>query len=578
MILRMLCRPERSAACYTALGAGFGLCFPLLGTALCAWLDYGGLSPAALAEAQRGEPLLWIINAAPFLVGLLARQLGLRQERVEALNAALRHAAQEKEAIDNAMVDLLFVIDPKGRLVKWNRPFERATGLAAERLHRRPIEQLVAHADRGAVREAIRHALERGTPRMEARLLTPAGPVLFEWTGMPLYDDAGQLFGIAGAGRDVEEQRRMQEALARSEREHRGLFEHAHDAILVLDPEGETVLRANARAEALYGVPPGTLVGRSMKEFSASAAPAPAVAPEGARHFETVHRRADGALMHLEVNAASVEVEGRPALLSVNRDVTERVRQEAALRAAKEAAEASGRLKTAILQNMGHEMRTPLAEIIGWAQVLTEETSGHAHEFAGYLESSARRLVRSFDALFELARIDAGEYGLARHPVALAPLLHSLAEAARPAAREKGLRIWLDASDAAEVLADEEGLRRVLRHLLDNAVQFTAAGGIRLRASRDGARVLISVRDTGAGMSGAFLPSAFDEFTQESTGVDRRHEGLGLGLALARRLAEAMGGSISARSQVGAGTEVTVALPVAAAAAATQDAPQESAA
>lgn len=548
---------------YTVLGVVFGLCFPLLGTALCAWTEYGSLAPWAWRRAQLERPLLWIIDTAPFFLGLFAGLAGVRQDRVERLYATLQRVHREQQAVHDAMADLLFVIDTEGRLVRFNRRFERVTGRPPEWLHGRSVGELVPPEDRVLLRERLAEALARGIPRLEVRLLTPDGPVRYEWNGRPLHDEHGRLVGIAGTGRDVEVQRRLQEALERSERAHRVLFEHARDAILVTDPETETVLQANPAADALYGVARGALVGRSLREFRvADGAPSGATDrnPEE-QDVEIVHRRADGTLMHLEARAARVSFEGRSALLCVYRDVTERVRQQAALRAAKERAEASDRLKAAILQNMGHELRTPLTEIIGWAQVIAEEADGPAREFAGYVEGSARRLMRTLDALFELAHLEARAHGLARAPVPLAPLLREAVGAVRPAAEAKGLRLDVKAPADAVAWADGAALRRALAEVLDNAVRFTARGGVRVHAARQGTRVRLAIADTGRGMSEAFLPRAFEAFTQEASGPDRSHEGLGLGLAVARGLVEAMGGSVGARSSPGAGTEVVLVLP-----------------
>lgn len=552
--------------CYTVCGALFGLCFPIIGTLLEAYLRLGTITPSALAEVQASEPLLWIINTAPFFLGVFAGMAGARQDRADALNLKLERLVKGQRAVENVMIDLLYVVDTEGRLVKWNRRLEQITGLDAKTLRGCAADTLFVEEDRPAVRAAIAKAVAHGLEGFEAHLDTPSGPVLYEWNGTPLLED-GRPVGMAGTGRDISERKAMHDALASSEREYRGLFDHVHDAILVIDPEGETVLRANARAGALYGLSADELVGQSMQRFSSPHAPdharAMMTSDDPVYRFETVQRRTDGALMHLEVNAVRIEIEGRPAILSVNRDITDRVLHQATLQAAKDSAEASDRLKSTILQNVGHEMRTPLAEIIGWAQVIAEETAGAPQEFAGYVQSSAQRLVRSLDSLIELARLESDGPERPREPVPVGPLLRRLASECWAPAQAKRLQLWIDADDDLIALADPDGLHRVLLHLLDNAIRYTEHGGVFVRTRREGETAVITVRDTGIGMSAEFLAGAFTPFVQASTGETRRHEGLGLGLSVVQRLTQAMGGTISVRSEVGRGTEFRVVLPLA---------------
>ena len=119
--------------------------------------------------------------------------------------------------------------------------------------------------------------------------------------------------------------------------------------------------------------------------------------------LKTVQRRKDGTSVHVEANVAEIEYQGRPALLCISRDITQRMVYERGLKKAKEQAEASARLKTSIISNINHEFRTPLAAILGYAEILNEEVSGVQQEFTEYIRQNGQRLRDTLDAMLDLS-------------------------------------------------------------------------------------------------------------------------------------------------------------------------------
>ena len=248
-------------------GAAFGLCFPVVATLLSAHLAGSTLTPNALLEAQSSDPLLWIIDSAPLWLSLFAGLAGRRQDRADQLNREftgqlaqrehaeelLDRASREQKAITDVIPDVLYVVNTRGRLLKWNRRLEEITGLTPGELYERKVLSFFLEEERSTVTSAFRRLMTRDETQVDAHFITREGPVLYQWNGIPLRDETGRLIGLAGTGRDVSEQHRMREALERSERDYRGLFEHAHDAIIVLDASDHGVLAINERACDLYG-------------------------------------------------------------------------------------------------------------------------------------------------------------------------------------------------------------------------------------------------------------------------------------------------------------------------------------
>jgi signal transduction histidine kinase len=275
-------------------------------------------------------------------------------------------------------------------------------------------------------------------------------------------------------------------------------------------------------------------------------------------------RALDGTVVDVEAASVPTVYRGRPAILTVLRDIGDRKRIERELRAALERAEEGDRLKRAFIANMSHEIRTPLNVVLGYASLLAEDLAqrGDASlaELVEPMERSARRLLRTLEGILELSRLEVGEFPVRPVRLRLAKAVEEAAGEYRLAARKKGLALRVEIEEPeAEVLFDEYCLAASLSHLLDNAVKFTPAGEVvtRVYRGRDG-RLRLEVRDTGVGISPGFLPRVFEPFRQEDPGPTRRFEGVGIGLSLVRRYLAANGATISVRSQPGQGSSFEI--------------------
>lgn len=224
-----------------------------------------------------------------------------------------------------------------------------------------------------------------------------------------------------------------------------------------------------------------------------------------------------------------------------------------------------GRRKDEFLAMLGHELRNPLAALRTAAQVLarTREPDALKARMHGIVGRQTAHLARMVDDLLDVARVTHGKMMLRKIHVELDELARSVAEDARPRLERKDLHFELRADGAVPVVADETRIGQVLANVLDNAIKYTPAGGrITVDVAAEGNQAVVRVRDTGAGVPAELLPRLFEAFAQDAQAIERSEGGLGLGLAIARRIVELHGGSIRMRSEgAGLGTEVEIRLP-----------------
>ncbi|QGY01618.1 response regulator [Methylobacterium mesophilicum SR1.6/6] len=426
-------------------------------------------------------------------------------------------------------------------------------------------------------------ALREGlvSPDVPVAVPAPSAPGGVRQFSMSFYPLRGAADGpgqeVEGVGLVVVDEtiRHLAEArLRRSEERFRSLIEASAAIVWTADPQGSLHRRQSAwsrftgQDEAAYsGVGFLDAVHPEDREHTRVAW---ADALGSLRPYATEHRirAASGAYRHMSVRAIPIlESDGTlREWVGTHTDITERKEAEAAIEAAREAAEAANAAKSQFLANMSHELRTPLSAVIGYSEMVQEELEDlDAVDLIAdmkKIEANARHLLGLINDVLDISKIEADRIEIYAEDFDVAAIVRDVAASVDGLIAKKGNTLALTlGDDLGTARTDVTKVRQCLINLLSNAAKFTQDGRIELRVDRAGEALRFSIADTGIGMTQEQVSKLFERFTQADASTTRRFGGTGLGLAISRAFAEMLGGAIAVESREGQGTTFTLTLP-----------------
>lgn len=496
----------------------------------------------------------------------LARANEALQAEIEERQRAedqLRRSTEEMQGIFLALPDLYMRLSFDGEILSHREGGNATVALAGEIAVGRNVIDLVPEDARTPFREALDEVARTGQPAfVEYSSVADGDESCFEVRMLPHLE--GQIVCIV---RDITDRHRAEVALRDSEEHYRRLIENSSDVATILAPDGTYIYQSPSV---------GYVLGYSADDMMGTSA-FDRVHPEDvprcqetldwvfanpgkSRSVEFRYRHNDGSWHHLESNARTLMPDSAAEGVVINsRDVTERIAYQVALEQAKVEAEEANNAKSDFLSRMSHELRTPMNSILGFAQLLArKEMPADQKKSVDHVLKAGRHLLNLINEVLEISRIEAGRLNFSLEPVSVRAVVAEAYALIQPLANESQVRLVpFTIDEGIFVRADRQRLIQVLLNLLANGVKYNRAGGtLGVTCERVGegdSCVQIAVVDTGIGISPQGLRRLFTPFERLSDDQGQV-EGTGLGLALSKRLVEAMEGAISVESAPGRGS------------------------
>lgn len=548
--------------------------------------------------------------ASILLTGLVGTLLVARQRKQQVAAEQARLATIVENSSDAIIGEAL-----DGRIITWNRAAELMFGYTEAEVLGRPLAPLLVPEWRLAEDEELLERIgrgDRGAPLQTQRLHKSGRLIDVTITCSFIREADGRILGAAKMMHDISDSKRVQRYLMEfnAELEQQvgertaelsrvaGLLQTVLDAssevsIIATDVQGEVIV-FNRGAQLLLGYSTEETIGRKsildfhlQSEMDARASELTAELGEpvrgvgvfwhkpdrqGAETRQWTYVRKDGSQVPISMVVTPIRTEsgGLSGYLGIAQDITERLQSSEQLHAAKALAEAANAAKSLFLANMSHEIRTPMNAVIGVAHLLQNTPlNDQQRMLLGKLQIAGRSLLGIINDILDIAKIEAGEMRLESAPFSPRQLIDDLAQLFMPQAELKGLQFSVETAGPLPnlLLGDALRINQILMNLTGNALKFTVAGSVKITVGCDQQQdatcwLRLAVADTGCGIAEDVVGQLFSPFTQADASITRRFGGTGLGLSVVRGLAEQMGGRVGVRSQLGAGSEFTVELPL----------------
>jgi PAS domain S-box-containing protein len=566
----------------------------------------GGRLAGVLCCEHTGELREWdtleekfATNVAAYLMAAIERaERRAREDEVRELNATLEHRVAERtaelaanerrfRALFSTQFNFIGLLSVDGVVLEINDTALSVGHLTRDDVIGRPLWEThwwdVGEEGKEKLRVAIALAARGGFIRYEFEAKSGNDTrIILDFTITPITDDSGNVTLLIPEGRDITQSKAVESALRESEERFRSAMENSAIGMALVALDGKW-LQVNRAISEIVGYTEEELL---RLDFQAVTHPGDLDAdlehiarvlsgqiPSYQMEKRYIHK--SGAVVWGLLNVSLVRDDaGAPRyFISQVQDITERKKSDDVLRAALDhqrelarRAQAGERARSEFLAMMSHEVRTPMNGILGYSELLAHMSGlpQEGREYAETIVRSGTSLLRILDDILDWSRLDAGRLEIESAPFSPVELLRDIRTLLTPAADAKKLTLNLEVADSAQGLfiGDAGRLSQIVLNLGGNAIKFTESGSVTIGLRAAGADIEFFVRDTGSGIDAALLERMFDPFVQADSSHSRRFGGAGLGLSISRRLAILMGGTLTASSRPGQGSEFVARVPL----------------
>jgi PAS domain S-box-containing protein len=526
---------------------------------------------------------IWMLGVVAIV--LVAKAMGRRRlEREQAT-----HALAKKQEFLNAVLDNIrdgiVACDANGILTLFNPATRQFHGLPEEPI---PADEWPEHFDLylhdGTTRMRkedvpLYRALRGETVQDVEMVIAPKHGKRLRLLadGQQLLVD-GRLAGAVAVMHDISEQTESEEKLRQAYDQLQTIYGGIIEGLLITDIETKRFVRVNSSLCQMLGYTEEELLALSIPKIHP-----PEDASNDLQRFQAAAQgrvsinqdrpvvRKNGSIFYADITGRRIVYDGRPCLLALFRDITDRKRTEQQMLEARLAAEAANRAKSEFLANMSHEIRTPITAILGFSDILLSNPSPEeAEESSQIIKHNGEHLLQIINDILDLSKIEAGKFDVEPDVCSPRRIVADVLSLMKVRADAKGLSLTVERVGPIPdfIRTDTIRLRQILVNLVGNAVKFTEVGGVKVVvrsdvASNGKSNLVFDIIDSGVGMSQKQIALLFQPFSQVDASATRRSGGTGLGLAISKRLANMLGGEITVASAPGKGSTFSLTMALA---------------
>ena len=478
-----------------------------------------------------------------------------------------RISEEKNRALISALPDIVFRIDSRGKFLDMSVPIDIKLYVPYDKVIGSSISKVMPSDVANKSLSCIRNALESKQVEIFEYNLELDGYIT-EWEARIIALNDSEVISVI---RDVTESKRAERELRHSESKFKGLVSSMQDLVYTLDKDLK-VTGLYGQWSEMYGITEDIL-GKKFESFMSpgeaelnNIACIKALSGEPVR-FEWSLNKKNDQKYHFENSLTPYYDRNNTVIgiVCVARDITARKSIEKELIKSKKEAEEADKLKSSLLANMSHEIRTPLNGILGYSQLMLEElTDPSWRNMVSKIELSAKRLMDTLNSVITLTELQNSSFIINETHVNIPEVCLQIKYAFQQTAQEKGVKLIVEYNNSdLSTISDEDLLIKAMWYLVNNAVKYTQKGQVIIHPVLDinKQKILINIIDSGIGIKNDDLEKIFGEFKQISEGIRRNYEGLGLGLAISKKISKLLNGNIFVESELGKGSVFTLEIP-----------------
>ncbi|MEG8947182.1 PAS domain S-box protein [Rosettibacter firmus] len=459
--------------------------------------------------------------------------------------------------------------DTNGNIIDCNKTFSQIMGYSKDELLKMNVREFQPKNNVAQVEENIKKLLAGEIIDNEiVSLRKDKKPIWVHLVERKVKLPDGRT-AILSIAEDITERKKTYELLQESEERFRSLYENSTIGLYRTTPDGQ-ILLANKTLINMLGydsfeeLAKRNLQKEGFESHSDRKKFVDLIEKEGIiRGLESAWLRKDGTIIYVRESARAIKDSTGKTLYydGTVEDITEIKKIHDELVEAKEKAESANRLKDAFIANISHEIRTPLNGILGMVSLIRESFENHVgkeeEQYFESIDNSSRRIIRTVDMILNYSRLHIGEFPIDKKVINITSIIKNLIMEFHSAAKIRNIALYFE-NRAGEVFlyVDEYSFTQTISNLIDNAIKYTKQGYVKVTLDKnENDEVIISVKDTGIGISKEYQKHIFEPYIQEEMGYGRAYDGVGLGLALVKKFVELNNAKINLETKKGAGTQ-----------------------